>query len=442
MAPSPALTIAVACFQLLGDARAASVTSRMASAAAAASESGVSSSLSVELERRVFTAHQRARRETLRSKIVHKTAYFGKLNVGNPPQAFNVVFDTGSGNLMIPDDTCESAACRSHERFAQSLSTTSKQLNCDGSEVEAGMDPDEVTITFGTGHITGRCLEDRLCLGRLCTRGAFIASTDESRHPFASFAFDGVLGLALDNMAQGPKFSIMSLLVGEKKLMKPIFAVFLSDSDKENSEITFGDIKPEHAASDFFWVDVTRASGYWEVQIEDVALNDKLQGICEDCRVAVDTGTSQLAGPTEVIDTLTDLLNVAHDCSNYKDLPNLGFVIGGHILNLAPRDYIDNQNGAYCDVALMPLDVPPPKGPLFVFGIPFLQKYYTVYDHEKSQVGFAVAQHYGKQAERLVRVKNGRGPAKAPTWATKINGDGKKAQHERKLREAVTLSPQ
>merc|ERR1719487_1277818 len=87
-------------------------------------------------------------------------------------------------------------------------------------------------------------------------------------------------------------------------LKHPLFSVFLSDSDAEGSEIVFGETRKHRMASDLFWVPVSRPTGYWQVQIEDITLNDKKQNICSNCQVAVDTGTSELAGPTEVINQL------------------------------------------------------------------------------------------------------------------------------------------
>jgi len=333
-----------------------------------------------------------------RTRVLHKTAYFGSVEIGSEGQKFMVVFDTGSGNLMVPSSDCTSQACRSHASYDQGVSKTWQRVSCDG-EPRRKNDPvpnDEVTIVFGTGEIWGRCIRDDICLGGVCHKGSFIASTYESQSPFQSFSFDGVLGLALLSMSQGKDFNMMERMGQQEILRRNIFSVFLSDQDSELSEVSFGSIKKDRLASDVFWAPVTRDSGYWEVQISDMTLNEHPQELCSDCYVAVDTGTSELAGPSEIVEELARRLHVLTDCSNYHQLPRLGFVIGDHILNLDPSDYVE-RFGGICQVALMPLDVPPPKGPLFVFGIPFLQKFYTVYDAANMQVGFGVAKHKGQK---------------------------------------------
>jgi len=334
---------------------------------------------------------------------MHKMAYYGDITVGTPGQVFTVVFDTGSGNLIVPGSDCTSSACNVHKQFHQQKSSTVKEVNCDGSDIDPIFGGDQITITFGTGKITGICLKDEICVSSACSRGDFISSTDESNQPFASFAFDGVLGLALPIMAQGDSFCMMSRMVEVQALRQSLFSVFLSDSDNEASEITFGDIKQEHMASELFWVPVSGTSGYWEVRIEDITLDEKPQKLCQDCRVAVDTGTSQLGAPSDLVSKLEKVLDVRSDCSNFDSLPKLGFIIGGRILTLAPRDYVDTgSTHSWCTLSLMALDIPPPKGPLFIFGIPFLQKYYSVYDHANKKVGFAVAKHAGETPEILI----------------------------------------
>jgi hypothetical protein len=137
--------------------------------------------------------------------------------------------------------------------------------------------------------------------------------------------------------------------------------------------------------------------GYWQVKMDDIAVANERQNMCGDsCKVAVDTGTSLLAGPSTIISALITKLNVKSDCSNFNKLPQLGFILGEHILNLEPADFVDKGDDG-CALGLMTLDIPPPKGPLFIFGDPFLRKFYTVYDAKgpngKPRVGFALAKH-------------------------------------------------
>ncbi|CAE7366227.1 PGA [Symbiodinium sp. CCMP2592] len=347
----------------------------------ATARTGLRSSHSVILKRANISASEKMQhikaamkgKNDAFSRVVHKTAYYGNIHIGKPAQTITVVFDTGSGNLMVPSTLCTDSACQRHKRFDPSLSKTVVNMQSGGQPAGAFESRDQLTVTFGTGEITGVFLKDDVCIGNLCANMEFIGASHETEEPFGSFNFDGVLGLALSGMTQGPNFSLMNRMEAAGNLKHGLFSVFLSDSDDEDSEITFGDIKEERMVGQMFWVPVSRKTGYWQVQMEDIAFNNKRQSLCSDCQVAVDTGTSMLAGPSHVIDALTSRLKVRHDCSNYDDLPDLGFIVSGHVMNLKPAEYVDNSGG-YCSLSLMSLDVPPPNGPLFIFGDPFLRK--------------------------------------------------------------------
>lgn len=324
--------------------------------------------------------------------------YYGQVSVGSPPQGFLVVFDTGSGNLLLPSTECTSEACKGHKRFDASLSATSLQVAfADHPDSPVGSDGtrDIVTITFGTGEMSGVYIRDNICIGKgnICCKANFVAATEESDEPFSLVPFDGILGLSLPQMAEGPTFSIVDGLVAANVLKQRVFGVFFGN-EGEQSEITFGAFRQEVLEGTLLWEPVS-TPGYWQVEMGDVVLRKKRLGLCgaaKKCQVAVDTGTSLLAGPSDAVSELIDRLAVEEDCSNFNDLPDLGFVIGSQVLNLRPEDYVA-QTGGSCTLGLMALDIPPPRGPLFIFGDPFLRKYYTVYDQDKLRVGFAVAKH-------------------------------------------------
>lgn len=266
---------------------------------------GLKSSHSVVLKRANHTVAQKLSRASrlqafssvdALSSVVHKTAYYGNIHIGHPEQTATVVFDTGSGNLMVPSTLCDDAACLRHKRFDASKSASAVNMQSDGSKAGANDQRDQLTVTFGTGEITGVFLKDDVCIGNLCANMNFIGASHETAEPFGSFDFDGVLGLALSGMTQGPHFSIMDRMEAAGNLKHPIFAVFLSDSDSEDSEITFGDIKQERMVGDMFWVPVSRQTGYWQVQMEDIAIGNQQQKLCSDCQ-ATSSGTRLLQLP-------------------------------------------------------------------------------------------------------------------------------------------------
>ena len=212
------------------------------------------------------------------------TEFFGDITIGTPPQRFSVVFDTGSGNLFVPSSTCQDDACISHQHFDARSSSSAQDVNIG----------EEHIIKFGTGKIAGSLLKDTICVGAICTKGEFLLASEESDETFSEMPFDGVFGLSLPAISVSPELNMVDCMIKDKVLKSNIFSVFLGVTDDETSEISFGELKQDHMASDILWVPVAKP-GYWQVEMEDITIGNKRQNLCHgSCQVAVDTGTAKI----------------------------------------------------------------------------------------------------------------------------------------------------
>eukprot|EP00434_Breviolum_minutum_P027214 symbB.v1.2.024068.t2/scaffold2253.1/size89778/1 len=97
-------------------------------------------------------------------RISYKSVYFGSVVVGKPEQKFSVVFDTGSGHVILPSSECHSETCLIHNRYNRQASDGAVDVDYDGTPVRSGAPRDQITVAFGTGEVTGQFVHDRICL--------------------------------------------------------------------------------------------------------------------------------------------------------------------------------------------------------------------------------------------------------------------------------------
>ncbi|EPS60672.1 aspartic proteinase 1, partial [Genlisea aurea] len=127
--------------------------------------------------------------------------------------------------------------------------------------------------------------------------------------------------------------------------------------------------------------------------------------MCSTCEMAVVWMQNQLRRNRtqdqilEYVDGLCDKLpspmgESAVDCGSISSLPTISFTIGGKVFDLSPDEYVLKVGegvGAQCISGFTGLDVPPPRGPLWILGDIFMGRYHTVFDYANLRVGFAEA---------------------------------------------------
>lgn len=423
--------------------------------------------------------------------------YYGEIGIGSPSQKFTVIFDTGSSNLWVPSSKCYfSIACWLHPKYKSKKSST---------YIENGK---SVTINYGSGSVSGFLSQDSVEVGDLLIKDqVFIETTKEGSLSFVVAKFDGILGLGFQEISVGNVVPPWYNMVDQGLVKEKVFSFWLNrDANaKEGGELVFGGVDPKHFKGKHTYVPITD-KGYWQFDMGDFLIGNKSTGYCDGgCSAIVDSGTSLLAGPTNVVTqinhaigaegivsmeckqvvseygemiwdllvsglgpdvvcsqiglcfsngkdqhvssiiktvvekadqgeasfkddlgctacellvswistqlrqegTKESVLNYVNqlcesfpspmgesviDCNSLSKMPNITFTIGKKTFSLSPEQYILKTGEGAATVCLsgfIALDVPPPKGPLWILGDVFMGVYHTVFDYGNLQLGFA-----------------------------------------------------
>lgn len=194
------------------------------------------------------------------------------------------------------------------------------------------------------------------------------------------------------------------------------FSVCIGQDDGSHGFFIWNDLALHTQGVAFTHVPVA-GSIHWAVQMTDVRIghgqssNDHVVnlGCKHGCAAVVDSGTSLIAAPEEVIAQVDEaLLKLNQDCSNLGEMPDLVFNLGGHQFSLPPDAYIGQvvhhgkpgiedllhfhfrSHNYSCTPLLMSIDVDSQIGPMWILGLPFFRKYYTTFSYDMTKTNKAV----------------------------------------------------
>merc|ERR1719414_1136997 len=195
-------------------------------------------------------------------------------------------------------------------------------------------------------------------------------------------------------------------MIDQKLIPEPVFAFYLQQDASQQGELLFGGVDKAHYTGDFVNVPLTSET-YWEVSLDAMKFGSS-PVVTSKANAIIDSGTSLLAGPKAQVDALakqagaTVVLGKEYtiDCGKKSSLPDLTVTLGGKDFTLSPDDYVLTVSGQ-CLFAFTGIDVPPPRGPLWIMGDVFMRKYYCVFDYGNKQMRIAPAAK-GKAAEMMV----------------------------------------
>jgi hypothetical protein len=260
-----------------------------------------------------------------------------------------------------------------------------------------------MTVQFGTGKIKGFLSSDTFRLGPVTVEDqTFGQITKEIGDVFFNIKFDGILGLSFPALSASGYTPVFDNIIKQKRLDENMFSFYYAPKGdgKGQSYIVLGKPAPELYSGELRYVNVSKKF-YWQLKMVDIEIGGKRLNLCptEGCKAVVDTGTSLLTGPSEHVKTVLRALP-SRNCHDLSSMPDLTYILadseGEYKFTLEPEFYMikSERNPNICKEGYMALDVPRPRGPLWILGDLFMKKFYTVFargDGGTARIGFAPA---------------------------------------------------
>ncbi|OJA10876.1 hypothetical protein AZE42_06013 [Rhizopogon vesiculosus] len=311
--------------------------------------------------------------------------WYASIDVGSPAQAFTVIIDTGSSDIVLPSVEC-GVSCDGHNKYDPSTSSTAVDLG------------KPFVLAYLTGNVEGEQFADNVAIGGYTAVGQTLGAATIYSPTFSSTTFkpDGLAGFAFEDISVYQASPLFQTLVQSGQLPEAVFGVKLSTTAGASELYVGGTNTTLYQQNTLTYIPVT-VPAYWQITLDQVS------------RAGVQVGTSEAVS---IIDTGTSLIvtDTATAASYYNDIPGAILQESSEGLYSIPCDIIENYaptltfGGRPFNVSGETFNLGPIEDGSsdclagigassgiegWLVGDVFLQNVYSVFDTDQLRVGFA-----------------------------------------------------
>ncbi|GJJ70399.1 hypothetical protein EMPS_02748 [Entomortierella parvispora] len=313
--------------------------------------------------------------------------YVGLIELGNPPQSFQVVFDTGSDMIVITSNECQGSTCDQMAHYTcTSCTKTAYSYN----------------ITYGDGTWgAGPIVEDQVSIAGLVVQNQQILDVTKSNLDLSSYG-QGVAGLVglMPTTPVANAITPLTTIYQAKLLDQNIFSVYLTSSLTANQggSFLFGGIDTTKFSGTLNQVPVSTSAsatkGMWYLNADAAYVGGVAVAGYSTAPWLFDTGTSFIAVPTTFAQTFhASVPGAVYSAADQvytvpcSGTTTFGVSFNGVTYNVPYSDYVASAGEGQCVSMVMPLG----DYEMYILGDPFLRQIYAVYDFTPGSVQIGLA---------------------------------------------------
>ncbi|KAJ7056614.1 aspartic peptidase domain-containing protein, partial [Mycena amicta] len=263
--------------------------------------------------------------------------------IGTPPRPFNLLVDSGSGDMWVGSESCRSdsgGGCGDHQLLGKKSSSSFQATDTPWS------------ITYGKGAVSGRLARDHVVFpGRMRVENHTfgIAHNESAQFTSNESPLDGVLGCGKQSLAMQPTWTFLNALKAHGLIQNRTISYKISrikDGDNDG-EMTIGGMDhTKYDSGTLVEVPNVNKGGFWEASLDRIRVNQKDLGL-HNRSCIFDTGTTLFVAPEPDVEVIHRTIPgaVFNDTTSSWALPcntttviSLGF--GGKSFAIASEDLV------------------------------------------------------------------------------------------------------